>query len=172
MKSIKPKSAPGPDGIPAHLYNNYAEELATPVMMIWRRSLDTSIMPEGIMKAIITPVFKGADKSNPANDRPIALTNHLTKIFERVLRKAMVQHLEINDLMNNTHGFRSGRKTITQLLHYYDSILTKLEEGSMVDSIYLDFSKAFNKVDHGILLHKLGKLGIKGKIHNWITTFL
>ena len=75
--------------------------------------------------------------------------------------------------MNPTqHGFRCGRSTITQLLNYYETIMDILVEGYSVDSIYLDFSKAFDKVDHNILLAKLENLGIGGKIHAWITSFL
>ena len=66
--------------------------------------------------------------------------------------------------MNNTqHGFRSGRSTVNQLLRYYDSVLTKLEEGSKEDSIFLDFAKAFKKVDHNILSLKAKSPKIKVK---------
>ena len=70
------------------------------------------------------------------------------------------------------HGFRAGRSTITQLLSYYDDILTKIEEGKCVDSIYLDFSKAFDKVDHQILLRKMESLNIGGKLLQWVANFL
>ena len=173
MKSIDPSSSPGPDGVPAYIYHHFAEELANPVMRIWQQSLNSGIMPEGIILAIIVPILKSTDKSLPANYRPIALTNHLTKIFERVLRKVIVKHMEENDLMNRTqHGFRKGHSTVTQILTYYDSILTMLEEGNSVDSVYLDFSKAFDKVDHQILLKKVESLGITGKLLTWIQTFL
>ena len=83
---------------------------------------------------MITPIYKGGVKSLPTNYRPVALTNHLTKIFERILRTAIVQQLETHKLINPTqHGFRSGRSTITQLLAYLDDILTRLEEGKEVD---------------------------------------
>ena len=75
--------------------------------------------------------------------------------------------------MNPTqHGFRGGRSTMTQLLNHYESIMDIVVEGYSVDSIYLDFSKAFDKVDHNILLAKLNNLGIGGKVLNWITSFL
>ena len=75
--------------------------------------------------------------------------------------------------MNPTqHGFRSGRSTMTQLLNYYENIMDIIVEGYAVDSIYLDFSKAFDKVDHDILLAKLKNLGIGGKVHSWISSFL
>ena len=74
----------------------------------------------------------------------MALTNHLAKIFKRVIRKEIIWHLESNNLMNQTqHGFRSKRSTSGQLLSYYDSVLSMLEEGHVVDSFYLDVSKAF-----------------------------
>ena len=132
-------------------------------------------MPNSPILSIITPIYKGDGKSEAKNYRPVALTNHLTKIFEKVVRKAMIKHLEENALLNITqHGFTEGRSTISQLLTYYDSILSMLEEGGdkKVDVIYLDFAKAFDKVDHGILLAKLNKLGFKGKLHRWIKTFL
>ena len=173
IKDIKNDSAPGPDGIPVSFYKDYAEELAGPILMLWRYSLDNSEQLEEPIFAVITPLHKGGPKCFAVNYRPVALTNHLNKIFERVLRKKIVLYLEENNLMNETqHGFRTGRSTITQLLNYYDSIMTMLEEGCSVDSIYLDFSKAFDKVDHNILLAKITNLGIGGKIHAWIATFL
>ena len=174
MEEIKPSSAPGPDEIPAIVFNKYAKVLAYPVMKIWRMCLDECNMPEGTILAILPPIYKGSGKSEPANYRPIALTNHLMKIFERVLRKAILTHLELNTLLNTTqHGFTKGRSTISQLLTYYDSILTMLEEKGdiKVDVIYLDFAKAFDKVDHTVLLAKLTQLGIRGKLLNWLNCF-
>ena len=132
------------------------------------------MQPDNPILAIITPIHKGGPMSNPGNYRPIALTNHLiTKLFERLLRNALVPYLERNNLMNESqHGFRTGRSTTTQLLNYYDSIITLIEEGNHVDAIYLDFSKAFDKVDHNILLCKIKILGIGGKIYSWIECFL
>jgi len=122
---------------------------------------------------VITPIYKGGIKSKPANYRPVALTNHLTKLFERVMRKQIVNHLNDHNLFNSTqHGFRAGRSTLTQLLNYYDDILFYLEMGKEVDAIYLDFAKAFDKVDHGIILHKLKQMCIGGKVLMWIRTFL
>ena len=86
----------------------------------------------------------------------------------------MVRHLEDNGLMaDGQHGFRSLRSTLTQLLGHFDAMVEALEAGaSSFDAIYLDFSKAFDKVDHGVLLHKLRKLGVYGKIGIWLAKFL
>ena len=78
-----------------------------------------------------------------------------------------------NKLFNDSqHGFRAGRSCLSQLLEHYDTILSILEDGSNADVVYLDFTKAFDKVDHRIVLHKLKKLGIHEKIYQWIESFL
>ena len=95
------------------------------------------------------------------------------KVFERVMRKAIVKYLEENSLLpTGQHGFRSLRSTLTQLLTYWDEILEDLQGGGGVDSIYLDFSKAFDKVETGVLLHKLRDLEIRGKVGCWLASFL
>ena len=123
--------------------------------------------------AYITPIFKGGDKSNPANYRPVALTNHITKAFEKIVKQEIVFHLSAHGFLNSTqHGFTSGRSTLTNLIEYYESILLLLEHYQYVDAIYLDYSKAFDKCDHDIMLHKLDNLGIGGKLNSWISGFL
>ena len=173
IKNIKPTSAPGPDGIPAFLYKEYTDALIRPLIQIFNMPLKLGKLPEGVALAIITPIYKSGDKSLPVNYRPVGLPNHLTKILERILSKEIIQHLEFNNLMNPTqHGFRIGRSTISQLLTYYNDILNRLEEGNKVDSIYLDFSKAFDRVDHGVLIKKIESLNITGKILAWLEVFL
>ena len=76
----------------------------------------------------------------------MALTSHIVKVFERVIRHALVKHLEEQGLLpDGQHGFRALRSTLTQLLSFWDSILEQLEEGKEVHAIYLDFAKAFDK---------------------------
>ncbi|KAK3896126.1 hypothetical protein Pcinc_000194 [Petrolisthes cinctipes] len=73
---------------------------------------------------------------------------------------------------NNQHSFRAGRSCLTKLLAHYEKVLTSVENNKVVDVVYLDFAKAFNKVDHGILLHKLHQMGISGKLGRWLHSFL
>ena len=101
------------------------------------------------------------------------MTSHLIKVFERILRKRIVHHLETHGLISpNQHGFRKGRNCLTQLLHHIDEIMNDLDCDANADVIYLDFSKAFDKVDHAILLKKLKSYGITGKLYNWLESFL
>ena len=107
------------------------------------------------------------------NYRPVALTSHLIKIFEKVVRGHLVYFIESNDLMNpNQHGFRAGHSCLSQLLQHHDTITKILEEGWNVDVVYLDFAKAFDKVDLNIVLQKLHDLGVVGKLFCWIRGFL
>ena len=173
IASIPTSSAPGPDGITPAFLQEYDEEIVDALCALGRRSFDTGVMPDGINIAYITPIFKSGDKSEPANYKPVALTNHITKIYERLIKKQIVTHLSTNQLYNETqHGFRNSRSTLTNLIEYYESILLQLENNRAADSIYLDFSKAFDKCDHGIILTKLHRLGIRGKLLEWIEGFL
>ena len=89
------------------------------------------------------------------------------------MRKRLVDHLEDNNLLcNNQHGFRQGRSCLTQLLAHFDDILCNSLEGADTDAIYLDFAKAFDKVDHQLLLKKLNAFGVTGKVFQWIESFL
>ena len=116
---------------------------------------------------------KGGRKSSPASYRPVALTSHLMKIFEKILKKEVVSHLETNKLFNpSQHGFRTGRSCLSQLLEHFYQILECLESGSNVDVVYLDFAKAFDKVDHQIALAKLKSLGITGHVFGFFEAFL
>ena len=93
--------------------------------------------------------------------------------MKRLSEMMFVKHLENNNLFNKSqHGFRSGRSCLSQLLQYHENILTLLEEVLNVDTIYLDFSKAFDKVDINILLGKIAANGISGKLLKWISSFL
>ena len=95
--------------------------------------------------------------------RPVSLTSHVIKIFERVFRKKLVEYLDGNDLIcGDQHGFRAGKSCLTQLLIHVDDILENALQGLETDVIYLDFAKAFDKVDHDILVQKLSLFGING----------
>ena len=170
---LKGTSAPGPDGVPALLMKSCKNELARPLYILWRSSLDTGTIPSELLLVLICPIHKGGSRAIPKNYRPVALTSHLIKIFERVVRRALVRHIEKLGLLPvGQHGSRAMRSTLTQLLSHWDSILEGLEEGEGVDAVYLDFSKAFDKVETGVLLHKLRDGKVLGKVGCWLAAFL
>ena len=174
INNIKNDSAPGPDHFPVTLLKQCAEELSEPLYMLWRYSLDTGDIASLLKKAVICPIQKSnSQRCHPKSYRPVSLTSHIIKVFERVIRGSIVKHLECNNLLpKNQHGFISGRSTLSQLLQQIEHMIRAWEENKATDTIYLDFAKAFDKVDHNILCHKLKRLGITGKIGIWIREFL
>ena len=173
IDELKNTSASGPDGLAAIFLKKCKEPLARPLFCLWRKCLDQGITPSKLKEGHIIPIHKGGHQGIPANYRPVALTSHVIKIFEKVVRKYIAQFLDDNNKMNDgQHGFRLGRSCLSELLIHYDRIVEILEAGSNVDSIYLDFAKAFDKVDHGIILKKMSLLGIRGRLHQWIKSFL
>ena len=138
------------------------------------QSLESGIIPECLKRAAIVPIYKSGDKSLPSNYRPISLTPILMKIFERVIRKQVAQFLTERGYLNSSpHGFREGRSCLSALLSVYDDLKLMFTESSCsVYMIYPDFSKSFDKVDHGVLLHKLRDMGIAGNLGIWFHSFL
>ena len=125
--------------------------------------MDQGKIPSDLLLAMICPIHKGRSRAEPKQFRPVALISHIIKVFERVVRQSLVKYLEENCYMApGQHGFRSLRSTLTQLLTQYEEILEDLNSGQPcgVDTVYLDFSKAFDKVVHGVLLHKLRDLRV------------
>ena len=162
--------------IPALILKECKNNISYPVFLTRKESCESEVIPEDMKIQSITPIFKKGDKSDPGNYRPISLTSHLIKIFERVIRKKLVCYLESNSILSNKqHGFRKGRSCLTHLLKHIDDIIQSLLNGNDHDVIYLDFAKAFDKVDHEILVHKLRQCGVQlvqGKLLKWIEQFL
>ena len=166
-------SAGGPDKFPACIFKECKSEIAKPLYMIWRKSLDTGIIPHKYLQQCIIPIFKKDNKAKAENYRPVSLTSHIIKIFERVLRVNIIEYIESSNILSDEqYGFRQGRSCMSQLINHYENLITILEENTNADSLYLDMSKAFDKVDHSILLKKMKAMGIRGKLHKWLTAFL
>ena len=113
-----------------------------PLSILWRASLSQGVIPPDLLLVLISPIHKGGSKVDPAQYRPVALTSHIIKIFERVIRRALVTHLETQGLLpSEQHGFRECRSTLTQLLSHWDKVLDHLENRVTGQVIYTDFSK-------------------------------
>merc|ERR1712055_641635 len=162
------------DHFPAILMKECAEELSEPLFILWRHSLDSGDIAPLLKSAVICPILKpGAQRNHPKSYRPVSLTSHIIKVFEGIVRTALVGYLNINNLLpEDQHGFMKGRPTLSQLLEHVEDSIRAWEIGKATDTVYLDFAKVFDKVDHDILCHKLKNLCIKGKVGIWIKEFL
>ena len=123
--------------------------------------------------AKITPLPKGGSRQFAKNFRPVALTSVIVKGLEKIIKKAMVEHLQKWKIISQKqHGFVQQHSTLSQLLEHVEQILQMLEDDNVVMVVYLDFKRAFDKVDIGILLRACKKIGITGKIGYWLSQFL
>ena len=173
IKEIKTDSACGPDSIPAILLKECAGSLCEPLKIIWTESMKTGIVPSYYKRAYVAPLHKKGSRAHAVNYRPVSLTSQVVKLYERFVRKAMVNYIEDNNILSSKqHGFRSGKSCLTQLLNHFDEILLGLLDNKDTDSIYLDYAKAFDKVDHRLLILKLQRYGYGEGLIKWIKSFL
>ena len=173
LKKLKSNSSAGDDDIPAILLKKCSSTLTYPLYLIWKNSLETGYIHPRFKDQHIAPIHKKGSKSTAANYRPICPTSHSIKTCERIIFNKILDHFTSNNLMcKHQHGFLPHRSCLTQLLSHINTVFENLLLGKDTDSIYLDYAKAFDKVDHELLLHKLECYGITGGLLTWIKHFL
>ena len=173
LRALRVASSPGPDDIHPRVLKEAHSSLSLPLAYLFRRTLDTGCIPQDWTLARVVPIYKKGEKQKPSNYRPVSLTSVPCKILESLIRDQIMAHLvDHNLLSNHQHGFRPKRSCNTQLLEALDDWSRDLECGNPVDSVYLDFQKAFDSVPHLRLLKKLYSYGIAGKLLDWIASFL
>ena len=133
----------------------------------------TGEVPQAWRDSNISPIYKGGSKKAPSNYRPVSLTSILSRILEKIIFAQLRTFIETTDaLPTNQHGFRKGKSCVTNLIEFFDKVTKILDSNQPIDLVYLDFSKAFDKVAHQYLLEKLKAIGISGKLLTWITNWL
>ena len=173
LLNLNPNKACGPDGITPRLLKMVTEELTPALTLLYRISYLSGTLPKDWKQANITPVFEKGEKYNAANYRPISLTCVACKLMEHIITSHIMSHLEKNEILcPEQHGFRRGHSCETQLLGYVYEATREIEKGNQEDTIVLDFSRAFDKVSHTLLIHKLQRYGIRGRTNAWIKDFL
>jgi hypothetical protein len=121
---------------------------------------------------VVTPLFKGGERQKIANYRPVSLTSSICKIMKRIINNKMKCIIDRKDgIKSKQHGFRKGYSCQTQLLGFEEGLSAVLDRGDRVDAVFIDFKKAFDKVNHKILLQKVERLLGNMKITNWIGHF-
>ncbi|KAK4821255.1 hypothetical protein QYF61_016554 [Mycteria americana] len=163
----------GPDEIHPRVLKELADVLTKPLSIIYQQSWLTGEVPADWRLANVTPIFKKGRKEDPGNYRPVSLTSVPGKLMEQIILSAITRHVENNQgIRPSQHGFRKGRSCLTNLISFYDKVTRLVDEGKSVDVVYLDFSKAFDTVSHGILLEKLAAHGLDGCTLRWVKNWL
>ena len=173
LRNLQPGKAPGPDNISPRVLKELADEIAPILTIIYQSSVDTGKVPSEWKEANVTPLFKKGEQYEPANYRPVSLTSVCCKVLEHILTSTIMDHLERHHILcPEQHGFRRKRSCETQLLEFTHELFNNLAEGKQTDILILDFAKAFDRVNHSLLVHKLNYYGIQGVLTHWISDFL
>ena len=121
ISNMRKNAVAGPDSIPSMLVYKCCDQIAEPLSVCFNMSLEEGYIPDSFKTAAVIPIYKGGEKSKPANCRSVSLISVIMKLLERIVRKAIVNHLDTNMLMNNSqHGFRKGRSCLSALLEVHD----------------------------------------------------
>ena len=173
LQRLDSSKAPGPDGLSTIVLKNCATQLVSPLCILYQKTLDTGRLPQDWKQAKITPIYKKGTRKKASNYRPISLTSQASKVMERIIKRHMMDHLEVNNLLSkHQHGFMPSKSCQSNLLETFEEWTGIIDRGLGLDVIYLDYQKAFDTVPHERLLTKLSGYGLKGKILNWLKDFL
>lgn len=173
IKLLDVNKANGPDCISSRLIKQVINAITLPLTDLFNKSLALGKVPLIWKKAHVTPVYKKGDSNIVSNYRPISLLSIIGKILERIVFKHLYNFCKDNKLLTwRNSGFKPLDSAMNQLIYMTDIIYKALEQGSDVCTVYMDISKAFDKVWHTGLIHKLEQNGIVGSLLEWFKDYI
>ena len=171
LLGLDTNKAIGPDKLSPYFLKSFAVEINSSLCYIFRMSFDSGIIPNDWLRANVIPIHKSSNKENVENYRPVSLLSIVSKICERIIHNKIYPYI-FSQLSNKQHGFIKGRSTCSQMLNFVHEIGNSLDNSGQTDTIYLDFSKAFDTVSHSYLLQKLKLFGLSDGLLKWFHSYL
>ena len=173
INKLDSSKATGLDGIGPKIIKLAAGSLSPSIAALINKSLATGQFPSQLKQAKIFPIFKGGSKSDPSNYRPISILPTVSKIFERHVNTHLMGYLNKYKLLHETQsGFRPKHSCQTALIKLIDTWMECIDKGDIIGALYLDFRKAFDLVDHKILLNKLSLYNFSNSSLKWFESYL
>lgn len=171
IKAMRPTLSAGHDGIPQAILKSYGCILTPVLCAIFINCLKSGIFPSIWKIAVVVPIFKAGKRTDASNYRPISLLCSFSKLFEKVIHRSLSFSLQ-STIITNQHGFFAGRSTTTNLVAFATAASKVVCDRGQLDVIYFDCSKAFDIVNHSILLSKLSAVGLCGPIYCLLEDYL
>lgn len=171
LKSLDVTKGAGPDGIPPIFFKLTRDTICLPLYVLFNQSISEGKLPSIWKSANVVPVHKSGSRHDVQNYRPISLLSTLPKVLERLVHDAIYPTLH-PIIIPEQHGFVKKRSTLTNLVTYSTFLFECMDNRKQVDSVYTDFCKAFDKVDHGMLLRKIAFNGIRGNLFRWFQSYI
>ena len=173
IRNLQPKPSSGHDGISNRLLKGLRESIVEPLQIVINKSLCEGIFPSDMKKADVSALHKANDRSEKSNYRPISLLLTLSKILEKIMYKRVYNFLNIRGLIyKSQYGFCSNHSCELATSELLGEIIKGQENKEHTIAIYLDLSKAFDTLDHKILLSKLEFYGIRDIANDWFQSYL
>lgn len=170
---LKAKSSHGYDGMSSRLVKQISDLICSPLTHLINTSLKDGTFPSVLKHAIVRPLFKKGKRDDVNNYRPISLVPTFSKIFEKIFLYRLTSFIKHNDILSPSQfGFIKDRNTADAIHFMVSSLSQALDSGRATAGIYFDLSKAFDTVDHSLLLEKLYCLGLRGVAYSWIESYL
>lgn len=173
ITKLNNSKSPGYDNIGPRLIKEVSATIVDPLVHIFNLSLQSGCVPDKLKIGKIIPVYKKGDRCNPTNYRPISLLSIFDKLLEKLMFNRLISFIEDNAILYKYQfGFRKNYSTSLALIDVVDNIYENLDTNQTVVGIYLDLTKAFDTVNHDILLYKLQNYGIRGMAYQWFRSYL
>ncbi len=173
LQELSPAKATGSDGISARMVKACGDSLIEPLHFLFNLSIRTQTFPDIWKSAQITPLHKSGSTSQPDNYRPISVLPIFSKLLERSIHNQLYSCLTVSGALSDQQsGFRKGHSTTTCLAEFLDVVYNNMDKGKYTGVLFLDLRKAFDTVDHEILLFKLESVGLGISFVNYIENYL
>ena len=173
ISGFTPKSSSGVDNMSMKLLKRIENAILWPLTLVINQSLTTGIFPDKLKVAKVVPLFKKGNEHLPDNYRPISLLSSISKVFEKVVYDQVYRYFKSNSLFYiSQYGYRNDHSTEMACLEFIDRVMHDLDNRKIPIAIFLDLSKAFDTIDHAILLDKLKYYGINGLALSWFESYL